>query len=90
MPGPSTWGSLNEELTRTSPPCVRESRRASSATASSELAEREQAAYGFEDICDVVVYSHEIGYLKPDARAYHAVCEQLESRARSSAFFSTM
>lgn len=40
--------------------------------------EREQALYGFEDICDVLVYSHEIGYLKPDPRAYEAVCDQLE------------
>ncbi|HEY1519004.1 MAG TPA: hypothetical protein VGF91_21415 [Solirubrobacteraceae bacterium] len=31
--------------------------------------EREQAAYGFEDMCDVVVYSHEIGLSKPDPRA---------------------
>jgi putative hydrolase of the HAD superfamily len=39
--------------------------------------EREQAAYGLEDICDVVVYSHEEGCTKPDARAYRTVCERL-------------
>jgi epoxide hydrolase-like predicted phosphatase len=39
--------------------------------------EREQALYGFEDLCDVLVYSHEVGSMKPDARMYHAVCEQL-------------
>lgn len=39
--------------------------------------EREQAAYGFEDMCDVITYSHEIGCMKPDSRAYRAVCEQL-------------
>lgn len=39
--------------------------------------EREQALYGFEDMCDVIVYSHEEGWLKPDPRIYHAVCERL-------------
>jgi epoxide hydrolase-like predicted phosphatase len=39
--------------------------------------EREQALYGFEDMCDVIVYSHEVGWMKPDPRIYHAVCEQL-------------
>jgi hypothetical protein len=32
--------------------------------------EREQATYGFEDMCDVVVYSHEEGLEKPDRRFY--------------------
>jgi epoxide hydrolase-like predicted phosphatase len=39
--------------------------------------ERERAAYGFEEICDVVVYSHEEGVRKPDPRAYRIVCERL-------------
>jgi epoxide hydrolase-like predicted phosphatase len=39
--------------------------------------EREQAAYGFEDMCDVIVYSHEVGCLKPDPRIYHLVCDRL-------------
>jgi epoxide hydrolase-like predicted phosphatase len=39
--------------------------------------EREQELYGFEDMCDVIVYSHEVGLLKPDPRSYHAVCERL-------------
>lgn len=39
--------------------------------------EREKAAYGFPEMCDALVYSHEIGCLKPDARAYQAVCGQL-------------
>lgn len=39
--------------------------------------EREQALYGFEDMCDVIVYSHEVGWLKPDPRIYHAACELL-------------
>ena len=39
--------------------------------------EREQEAYGFEDMCDVIVYSHEVGYRKPDHRMYHHICERL-------------
>lgn len=40
--------------------------------------EREQAAYGFEDLCDVVVYSHEEGLLKPDPWFYRLICERLD------------
>lgn len=39
--------------------------------------EREQRLYGFADMCDVVVYSHEEGYLKPDPRLYRIACERL-------------
>ena len=39
--------------------------------------EREQEAYGFEDMCDVIVYSHEVGYLKPDHRVYELICSRL-------------
>ena len=39
--------------------------------------EREQALYGFEDMCDTIVYSHEVGWRKPDPRIYHAVCDGL-------------
>ena len=39
--------------------------------------EREQEAYGLEDMCDVIVYSHEVGYVKPDPRIYHVMCGSL-------------
>jgi epoxide hydrolase-like predicted phosphatase len=39
--------------------------------------EREQERYGFEDMCDVIVYSHEVGMRKPDPRIYHLACERL-------------
>jgi epoxide hydrolase-like predicted phosphatase len=39
--------------------------------------EREQAAYGFEDLVDEVVYSHEAGMGKPDPRIYALVCARL-------------
>jgi epoxide hydrolase-like predicted phosphatase len=39
--------------------------------------EREQERYGYEDRCDVIVYSHEIGMMKPDPAAYTTVCDLL-------------
>jgi putative hydrolase of the HAD superfamily len=39
--------------------------------------EREQVAYGFEDLVDEIVYSHEVGMSKPDPRIYALVCERL-------------
>lgn len=38
---------------------------------------REQAAYGFGDTCDFIVYSHEEGIKKPDYRIYKLTCERL-------------
>lgn len=39
--------------------------------------EREQAAHGFADLFDVVVYSHEEGCLKPERRIYDIACQRL-------------
>lgn len=39
--------------------------------------EREQARYGFADMCEAVVYSHEIGVNKPDPEAFRAACRSL-------------
>ncbi len=47
---------------------------------------REQALYGFEDMCDVVVYSDEEGCRKPDPRFYAIVCERLGVRAGETVF----
>jgi epoxide hydrolase-like predicted phosphatase len=40
--------------------------------------EREQDAYGFEDLVDHIVYSHEVGMSKPDSRIFELTCERLE------------
>jgi epoxide hydrolase-like predicted phosphatase len=37
----------------------------------------EQARYQFEQLVDVIVYSHEAGVAKPDPRAYRRLCEGL-------------
>ena len=36
--------------------------------------ERENETYGFESLFDDLVYSHEVGFTKPDARIYELTC----------------
>jgi putative hydrolase of the HAD superfamily len=45
--------------------------------------ERERERYGYEEICDVIVYSHEEALLKPDPRAYLLACERLSTSPAS-------
>jgi FMN phosphatase YigB (HAD superfamily) len=40
--------------------------------------EREQERYGFGDITDLIVYSHEAGMAKPDPRIYRLTCDRLD------------
>lgn len=39
--------------------------------------EREHARHGYADRCDVVVYSHEEGMVKPDPRFFELACTRL-------------
>jgi putative hydrolase of the HAD superfamily len=39
--------------------------------------EREQAAYGFENLVEEIVYSHECGLSKPDPAIYALTCQRL-------------
>jgi epoxide hydrolase-like predicted phosphatase len=48
--------------------------------------EREQAAYGFEELVDDIVYSHEAGLAKPDPRIYALACERLGARPGETVF----
>ncbi|MFP8959691.1 HAD family hydrolase [Streptomyces nanhaiensis] len=48
--------------------------------------EREEAAYGFGALVDRIVYSHEIGVLKPDLRAYEAACAAMGARPQDCLF----
>jgi epoxide hydrolase-like predicted phosphatase len=48
--------------------------------------EREQAAYGFEDLVDVIIYSHECGMSKPDPGIYALTCERLQVEPAQTAF----
>jgi epoxide hydrolase-like predicted phosphatase len=48
--------------------------------------EREQARYGFGDLCDTIVYSHEEGLAKPDPRIYALACRRLGVRPEETGF----
>jgi epoxide hydrolase-like predicted phosphatase len=39
--------------------------------------EKEQEHYQFEEICDFIIYSHEVGMSKPDPRIYALTCQRL-------------
>lgn len=48
--------------------------------------QREQVAYGFEDLVDEIVYSHEVGLSKPDPRIYALVCSRLDVQPEETVF----
>ena len=48
--------------------------------------EREQGAYGFADLVDVIVYSHECGLSKPDPAIYALACERLQVAPAQAVF----
>ena len=48
--------------------------------------EREQAAYGFENLVDEIIYSHECGMSKPDPGIYRLACERLRVEPAQVAF----
>src|ERR1700751_2806859 len=48
--------------------------------------EREQAAYGFEDLVDEIIYSHECGMSKPDPAIYALACERLRVKPAQMVF----
>jgi FMN phosphatase YigB (HAD superfamily) len=48
--------------------------------------EREQAVYGFEDLVDVIIYSHECGMSKPDPGIYALACERLQAEPAQLVF----
>ena len=48
--------------------------------------EREQAAYGFEDLVNAIVYSHEARMSKPEPRIYTLICARLGVRAQETVF----
>jgi HAD superfamily hydrolase (TIGR01509 family) len=82
-------GTLNEELTayfaslRSGPVRYRTGIVSNSFVGARE---REQALYGFEDLCDEIVYSHEVGCRKPDPRIYEIACERLGVSAARTVF----
>jgi HAD superfamily hydrolase (TIGR01509 family) len=50
----------------------------------------EQARYQFEQLVDVVVYSHEAGVAKPDPRSFRLLCEALGVQPGELVFLDEM
>jgi putative hydrolase of the HAD superfamily len=73
-------GTLNEELAAYFTSLRPRFRTAMVSNSFVGAREREQDLYGFEDMCDVIVYSHEVGVMKPDGRIYRITCERLGAR----------
>lgn len=48
--------------------------------------ERERERYGFEDLTDTIVYSHECGVGKPDPAIYLEACRRLGVRPEEAVF----
>lgn len=49
-------------------------------------AREREAVHGFEEMCDVIVYSHEVGCTKPDPAIYLIACERLGVRPSEALF----
>ena len=47
---------------------------------------REQERYGFDDLCELIVYSHEVGVSKPDRRIYEITCERMNLQPAEAVF----
>ena len=48
--------------------------------------EKEQERYGFGDMCELIVYSHEEHVKKPDRRIYDITCERMNLRPEEAVF----
>jgi epoxide hydrolase-like predicted phosphatase len=48
--------------------------------------EKEQERYGFGDLCELIVYSHEEGIAKPDPGIYELTCERMNLRPEEAVF----
>lgn len=48
--------------------------------------EKEQALYGFEDLFDMLIYSHEVNLLKPDPQIYELTCKSLNLKPEEVIF----
>ena len=73
-------GSLNAELTEWFAGLRPRYRTAIISNSFVGAREREQERYGFEELTETIVYSHEVGVRKPDPAIYLLACERLGVR----------
>ena len=52
--------------------------------------DREESLYHFEEMTDLIVYSHEVGLAKPDRRIYALTCERLGVRPEEMVFLDDL
>lgn len=52
--------------------------------------EREQAKYGFEELVEDIVYSHEVGLAKPDRAIYELTCARFDVEPEEMVFVDNM
>src|ERR1022692_546633 len=70
-------GELDTELTAYAA-SLRPRYRTAILTNSADGARREeQARYSFAELVDIIIYSHEVGLVKPDPRIYALLCAEL-------------
>ncbi len=48
--------------------------------------EKEAARYHFDEMCDSIIYSHEVGFAKPDPRIYQLACQRLAVQPAEALF----
>jgi epoxide hydrolase-like predicted phosphatase len=83
-------GTLNEELTAYFASLRGNHRTGIVSNSFAGAREREQALYGFEDLCDTIVYSHEVGYVKPDPKIYEIALQRLDVGADETVFLDDL
>jgi putative hydrolase of the HAD superfamily len=79
-------GTLNAELTRYFRGLRPRYRTAILSNSFVGAREKERERYGFEELTDLIVYSHEVGMSKPDPRVYELTCERLGVRPGEAVF----
>ncbi len=70
-------GTLNVELTRYFRSLRPKYKTAILSNSFVGAREKEQEHYHFDEVCDFIIYSHEVGMSKPDPRIYALTCERL-------------
>ena len=52
--------------------------------------EKEQERYQFEELVDLIIYSHEVGLAKPDLRIFELTCERLDVQPAEMIFLDDL